>query len=168
MATLVAEDQYTWGSVCHLAAMAFNTSFHDSHGEQSFFLMFMRDAHVAADLFRPARVDYSVGDNYAATTLARLRDLYAKVQVTTARATSKRELQYNKRAKPHKFQLGDKVFLKADFLAPGDIKKMSPHYRINPTSRTDMRVITTHINKIKLCPERISADGQLLEADFHQ
>lgn len=184
IANLTSEDQLDWSRYAAFSQLCHNLSFCRSTGETPHYVVFLRDAHIGVNLFKPARVDYSVGENYAATMMARMRALTAKIQITLNSSTEKRVEYFDRKAKINTLKPGDKCFLKIEATKTGLSPKLAPRWcgpfrvlervgkvniklrLINPVKPKDAEIILTHVNKCKFAPERLQADGSIAPAEL--
>ena len=160
----VAENQSDWDRYLPEILFAYRTAAQESTRETPFFLMFGRDPRTRLD--RHTENDqpgFETVEEARAVMTRRLHDAFQLVQSRLKLVREKQKKQYDKRAKPVNYDIGDAVLLLDERVQPGMSKKLNrcwkPGYRVvgktgpltflieNPSRRGDVKKV--HVNRLK-------------------
>jgi len=109
--------------------MAIRSTAHASTKETPFFLMTGRDFVAPYDLITaPRKALYATDTNYAQELISRLQLAYQEVCQNQYDAFEVSKEQFDKRAKPVPFVLGQIVYVKNFVIKPGSARKFAPKF----------------------------------------
>ena len=162
----IADGFERWEEVLGPMASAYRNSVHASTMETPYFLITARDPNMVVDRFLIPEPELITPQDYKSQTLKRLREGFTLARRNLLDARIRQKLQYDKRAKLFKFQLGDRVLLDVRVSQTGTSKKLNPRYqgpyRISKVYDNDTVEIRsyngattqlTHVNRLKALTE---------------
>jgi len=150
LAQLAETDRMTWDQSLPYATFAINTSYQTVVENTPFYLFFGRDAYFPfSDAFKPPRVDYTLGENYAAEVTARMCLAFKLVREKMKRAHDKTAKRHDKRVNSSQLQPGSIVWVKNERQAVDNVNEWPARYvgpyRILQLNKTNARI--KHIYK---------------------
>ena len=145
LSQLAGTDRLSWEDSLPFATLAINTSFHTVVENTPFYLFFGRDAHFPfSDAFKPPRVDYTLGKNYAAEMTARMHLAFQTVRDNMKKAHDKAAHLHDKKVNSDDVQVGMMVWVRnerQDVDQPNEwpTKYIGP-YRVLEKNKTNARI----------------------------
>jgi len=154
----VSEDQTDWDAWVPFATYVYNTTHHSATGYTPFELLFGRLSTLPSALKKPPSPQYNHED-YVAELRGRLQTVHQQAHKKLIESKDKSKEYYDKRAKPTKLQVGDKVLLFDETVRRGRSRKLSAQW-IGPYTITEMDEVNAtivrgrkstkvHVNRLK-------------------
>ena len=141
-----------WEDMLGPVTFAYNNSTHSSTLETPYFLNHGRDPVMPIDQFLlPLPTAMVTPSDYRSQTMRCLHEAFQQVKTNLAQAREQQKIQYDKRVKQLKFNVGDKVLLNMRTPMKGVSKKLIPRFigpfRILKLNDNDTVVIQQHAGK---------------------
>jgi hypothetical protein len=135
----------SWEKTLPYATLAMNTAYHTVVENTPFYLFFGRDAYMPySDLFTPPRIDYTMGENYAAEMTARMHSAFKVVRRLIKQAHTKTAKRRDKHVNSEKLQPGMLVFVRNERQDTDHDNQWPPKYtgpyRVLELTRTNARI----------------------------
>ena len=145
LSQMAADDQMSWEKSLPYATLAMNTAYHTVVENTPFYLFFGRDAYMPySDLFTPPRIDYTMGENYAAEVTARMYTAFKAVRGLIKQAHARVAKRRDKFVNSEKLQPGMLVFVRNERQETDHDDQWPPKYtgpyRVLELTRTNARI----------------------------
>ena len=155
-----------WEEVLGPMAAAYRNSVHSSTMESPYFLVTARDPNMVIDRFLIPEPELITPRDYKSQVMRRLREGFALASKNLIEARRQQKIQYDKRAKEEKFEVGDRVLLDVRVTKLGTSNKLNPRYqgpfrvtKVFPNHTVEIRSYNgnnkqlTHVNRLKALTE---------------
>jgi transposase InsO family protein len=165
---LAAHDTRTWDDQLPYVILATNCAYHTSIKEIPFYIYHGRDPSIPfSDFLGKQKIDYTLGENYAAEMSSRLHKAFEIVKNNSSTAHQVSAEYYNKNTKESDLKVGTMVFLsnetnleanrytwRTKWIGPYRIiDKFNNNFRIQGIY-ADRKKQTLHANRLKLANMR--------------
>ena len=125
LAKTASDDPKGWDTKLPYVLFSYRTAPHHSTGVTPYKLMFGRDALLpTTELLHPPE-DYDYAGSYLEDMTERFQAAWKIAGQNIQKAQAKQKRYYDVRARPHKYQVGDKVLLYMPALKTGKMRKMA-------------------------------------------
>ncbi|XP_023221377.1 E3 ubiquitin-protein ligase siah-1-like [Centruroides sculpturatus] len=111
------------------ALFTYNTTVHSSTNDP-YYLVYGSDPVFPFDVVtEPSQPSYDVSENYASELRARLALAHRLAQKHAEKAAQDRKVYHDRKNKPHKFVIGDRVFVTQVVVPTGLKRKLLPRWQ---------------------------------------
>lgn len=160
----IEDNQRDWDEWLPYALAAYSSATHSTTEESPFYLLFGRDMdYPFEEIFRPLRIKYDADTNYVSEFLQRMKIAHHNAIKNIEKNVDRCHTNFNKKAEPHKFKEGDRVYVYQPATKIGISSKLDKKwegpYRIIKIRGVNAEIreihgrkqLKTHVNRLKFC-----------------
>jgi len=160
-------NQTDWDVHIPSCLFAYRNTKHPSTGETPFYLMYLRESNMPSDIQWLTTSKYLEVPDYKTIMMDRLHTAWDRAGLKMKYVQEGMKANYDKTAKPHSFNIGDKVLVRIPYAKKGLTPKFERPFRgpyeILRTTPVNLKVkslcskrsepIIVHANRCKIAPE---------------